>query len=85
LLQKSERASPLGIIAWHLGIDPTEPLMEYNNGVYNIDAQGVRRGYMKYTEMALDGLQAPHPFALTDVFWFYFHQANGRLINALAT
>ncbi|MDO8561543.1 MAG: 3-oxoacyl-[acyl-carrier-protein] synthase III C-terminal domain-containing protein [bacterium] len=90
LLRKEKKLNGTsGIIASYLGVDGTQPLMEYarrgnsNIAVYAIDAHAVNLGYKKYTRAAMEGLKRRYGFKLEDVSRFYFHQANGRLLEAL--
>ncbi len=74
LLRRSEHI-PSGsqIIASYLGVDPSQPLMDYeprgnlDEPLYVIDARSVAASFGVYAKQALDGLQKAHPFAFGDI------------------
>lgn len=89
VLKKCNSGQKGGIIGSFTAVDGTQPLMEYtvragnSTPVYSIDAHAVSIGYRKYTALALEGLRQLYPFDLGDVQRFYFHQANGHLLDQM--
>ncbi len=84
LLRRSEHIPSCSqIIASHFGVDPSQPLMDYeprgnhDEPLYVIDARSVAASFGVYARRALDGLQKVHPFDFGDIARFYFHQVNG--------
>ncbi len=88
VLHKQQGDGTTGILASYFAVDPTQPLMAYASKgsmppVYLIDAMAVKMGYLQYSQIAISGLQKQYPVPLDEVDRFYFHQANGRLFDAL--
>ena len=88
VLRKQQGDGTAGILASYFAVDPTQPLMAYASKgsmppVYLIDAMAVKMGYLQYSQTAIDELRKRYPFELSEVDRFYFHQANGRLFDAL--
>lgn len=90
ILQKTSQNGK-GIQATYYAADPSHPLMyfhdreavgfDFGNPVYEIDAHAVRDAYAQLMTKAITKLREKHPFHLSDVNRFYFHQANRRLIE----
>jgi 3-oxoacyl-[acyl-carrier-protein] synthase-3 len=76
-----------GILASYAAVDPSTPLMEFRapapgcEPLFLMDARAVALSFRKYARAALTGLQRKHPFDLSDVRRFYFHQVNGTVLR----
>lgn len=76
-----------GILGTYTAVDPSMPLMEFRapkldcEPLYLMDARAVAVGFRRYARAALAGLQTKHPFDISDVRRFYFHQVNGAVLR----
>ena len=91
VIEKVSSENAASVLAYYRGVNSSMPLMEYGhrNGseepVYYIDAKSVKETYAAYLRRAIAGLSERYTFKFSDIARCYFHQANGKLVDELAS